>query len=408
MNGGSIISDDMTKATVNEPAAVEAVKFYTDMLHRARRLAALDAAERRHRQPPALHRRDGRDVPVRPVRHRLDPQGEPQHRHRRDDDPASGGQGDRGDPRRLELRHPEGRARTPRRRRSSSQFLAESDNMGFFTDTFPARISAMELPRFEDPILANFKAMLPHGRRVPPHKNWVQITQAYFDGIQRILLGDAGRRRRRWTRPPRRSRRCWISRSQPNELSSSGARSATRGSRGKPARPGFSGLRFASPENDAERCAHAAAPGPPLRRCRRSSCWRMLIAYPIVYTGAAQRHRQARATCRPEELRRHGHGAGDAAPRSGTRSTTSAARSCFQVLLGTAAGILLNQNFRGRGVVRSLTLIPWVVPGIVAATTWAWMFHTEFGIINYMLTAPHADRRAGRLADQPRHRACRR
>ena len=32
MNGGSIISDDMTKATVNEPAAVEAVKFYTDML----------------------------------------------------------------------------------------------------------------------------------------------------------------------------------------------------------------------------------------------------------------------------------------------------------------------------------------------------------------------------------------
>jgi multiple sugar transport system permease protein len=29
-----------------------------------------------------------------------------------------------------------------------------------------------------------------------------------------------------------------------------------------------------------------------------------------------------------------------------------------------------------------------VVPGIVAATTWAWMLHTEFGIINYMLTAP--------------------
>ena len=29
-----------------------------------------------------------------------------------------------------------------------------------------------------------------------------------------------------------------------------------------------------------------------------------------------------------------------------------------------------------------------MVPGIVAATTWAWMFHTEFGIINYMLTGP--------------------
>jgi multiple sugar transport system permease protein len=41
----------------------------------------------------------------------------------------------------------------------------------------------------------------------------------------------------------------------------------------------------------------------------------------------------------------------------------------FQVVLGTLTGILLNQNFRGRGLVRALALIPWVVPGIVAATT---------------------------------------
>ncbi|AYG61039.1 sugar ABC transporter permease [Rhizobium jaguaris] len=58
----------------------------------------------------------------------------------------------------------------------------------------------------------------------------------------------------------------------------------------------------------------------------------------------------------------------------------------FQVVLGTAAAILLNLEFTGRSLLRSITLIPWVVPGIVAATTWAWMFHTEFGIINYMLT----------------------
>jgi multiple sugar transport system permease protein len=62
----------------------------------------------------------------------------------------------------------------------------------------------------------------------------------------------------------------------------------------------------------------------------------------------------------------------------------------FQVLLGVAAAILLNQNFVGRAVARSITLIPWVIPGIVAATTWAWMFHTEFGIINYMLTSTGA------------------
>ena len=62
----------------------------------------------------------------------------------------------------------------------------------------------------------------------------------------------------------------------------------------------------------------------------------------------------------------------------------------FQVLLGVAAAILLNQNFVGRALARSITLIPWVIPGIVAATTWAWMFHTEFGIINYMLTSTGA------------------
>jgi multiple sugar transport system permease protein len=58
----------------------------------------------------------------------------------------------------------------------------------------------------------------------------------------------------------------------------------------------------------------------------------------------------------------------------------------LQVVIGAAVGVLLNQPFRGRGVVRSIVLIPWVVPAIVAATNWAWMFHTEFGIVNYMLT----------------------
>jgi multiple sugar transport system permease protein len=73
----------------------------------------------------------------------------------------------------------------------------------------------------------------------------------------------------------------------------------------------------------------------------------------------------------------------------------------FQVVLGTLAGILLNQKFRGRSIVRSITLIPWVIPGIVAATTWAWMFHTEFGIINYMLTSTGiADKPIGWLTDR--------
>jgi len=61
----------------------------------------------------------------------------------------------------------------------------------------------------------------------------------------------------------------------------------------------------------------------------------------------------------------------------------------LELILGTIAGILLDRHFVGRGVVRSIMLIPWIVPGIVAATTWAWMYHFEFGIINYGLQSLH-------------------
>jgi len=58
----------------------------------------------------------------------------------------------------------------------------------------------------------------------------------------------------------------------------------------------------------------------------------------------------------------------------------------LQIVLGTAVGIALNEKFRGRGIVRSIVLIPWVIPGAVAATTWAWMYHGDFGIISRILT----------------------
>src|SRR5690606_23604750 len=113
----------------------------------------------------------------------------------------------------------------------------------------------------------------------------------------------------------------------------------------------------------------------------------LLIAYPIAYTGLLS------VTDNQGNL----VGLDNFRTILGARATPTAfvntlwwvaGSIVFQVILGVLAAILLNQNFRGRSIVRSVTLIPWVVPGIVAATTWAWMLHTEFGIINYMLTAP--------------------
>lgn len=56
-----------------------------------------------------------------------------------------------------------------------------------------------------------------------------------------------------------------------------------------------------------------------------------------------------------------------------------------QYLLGLITALLLNKDFRGRGIFRSMVLIPWVVPGIAAAMTWKWMYSSQYGVVNYIL-----------------------
>jgi multiple sugar transport system permease protein len=111
----------------------------------------------------------------------------------------------------------------------------------------------------------------------------------------------------------------------------------------------------------------------------------MLIAYPVAYTGVLSVTDEQGAFTGMKNF------ADVLRPRVTTQALWNTlwwvgGSIVFQVILGVASAILLNQNFLGRAIIRSIALIPWVIPGIVAATTWAWMFHTEFGIINYMLT----------------------
>lgn len=58
-----------------------------------------------------------------------------------------------------------------------------------------------------------------------------------------------------------------------------------------------------------------------------------------------------------------------------------------QYMGGLITSLLLNKNFRGRGIYRSMILVPWVVPGIAAAMTWKWMYASQYGVINYILQA---------------------
>jgi trehalose/maltose transport system permease protein len=63
--------------------------------------------------------------------------------------------------------------------------------------------------------------------------------------------------------------------------------------------------------------------------------------------------------------------------------------SIFSVVLETLAGLgvamLLNQEFKGRTLVRTAVLVPWAIPTIVSAKMWGWILHDQFGLINQLL-----------------------
>src|SRR6478736_60070 len=60
-----------------------------------------------------------------------------------------------------------------------------------------------------------------------------------------------------------------------------------------------------------------------------------------------------------------------------------------ETIIGLAVALVLNAEFRGRGLVRAAILIPWAIPTIVSAKMWAWMLNDQFGIINEILLDLH-------------------
>jgi len=51
-------------------------------------------------------------------------------------------------------------------------------------------------------------------------------------------------------------------------------------------------------------------------------------------------------------------------------------------VLGLLWALVLEQIRRGRGILRAITLVPWVLPSVVTAFLWAWIFNGHFGVLN--------------------------
>lgn len=57
----------------------------------------------------------------------------------------------------------------------------------------------------------------------------------------------------------------------------------------------------------------------------------------------------------------------------------------FQTVLGVALALLLNLTLPGMAIYRGLLLFPYIVPTVVIALNWRWIFNSEIGIVNHAL-----------------------
>lgn len=56
-----------------------------------------------------------------------------------------------------------------------------------------------------------------------------------------------------------------------------------------------------------------------------------------------------------------------------------------EMVIGVAAALLLNQQFRGRTALRALMILPWALPTVVNATLWRLIYNPEYGALNAAL-----------------------
>lgn len=54
----------------------------------------------------------------------------------------------------------------------------------------------------------------------------------------------------------------------------------------------------------------------------------------------------------------------------------------YSILMGVALALILNMKFKGRRFLRTIVLIPWAMPTVVAGMAAKWAFNNDYGLIN--------------------------
>jgi len=57
----------------------------------------------------------------------------------------------------------------------------------------------------------------------------------------------------------------------------------------------------------------------------------------------------------------------------------------LELFFGLGIALVLNETFRGRGLLRAVVLIPWAIPTVVSSQMWRFIFNDRYGLANLML-----------------------
>jgi multiple sugar transport system permease protein len=58
----------------------------------------------------------------------------------------------------------------------------------------------------------------------------------------------------------------------------------------------------------------------------------------------------------------------------------------LELILGLGVALILNKSFFGRGVVRTIAILPWALPTAIMGLAWAWIFNDQYGVVNDIFT----------------------
>lgn len=59
----------------------------------------------------------------------------------------------------------------------------------------------------------------------------------------------------------------------------------------------------------------------------------------------------------------------------------------IETVFGLFFAQLMNRNYRGRGLLRVVVLIPWAIPTIISGFMWKFMAHDQYGVFNQILAS---------------------